>query len=263
MGTSSPPEAYVRLFFERELDGTLSAQFQLYVHHPALGWLSVPGPWCISLADRPACGDVFMATRDAKWERGAGFHGAAARSGPISWSGIMPGSCSLRDHGIINSGAPCGSGIISERCRCCTIPSRSAVGLTYSLPAVHGAADLCQPREDRSQAGRGLQFRSLLPIAGRRSSGSSCPLPSPGIVAGCVLDLQYRHLAAYIHAGAARAAARRCMIGNLIGFQFLVDRAATWRSAQALGCSAWRWCLTSLYGFIARRYRGDLRGDRK
>jgi len=243
-------EAYVRLFFERELDGTLALNLNYMFIILRSVWLSFL-TMVISLAvGLPVA--MFMATRDRKWKAVLVFMVTL----PF-WTNLLVRNYAwillLRDHGTINS-TLMWLGIISEPLPLLHNAFAVAVGLTYSfLPfmvlPIYSSLEKMDFRLVEASfdlyANRWQTIRRVI-----------LPLAFPGIVAGCVLVF-VPALGAYI-TPELLGGGKTLMIGNLIGFQF--GGARNWPFGAALGLFLLTLVLVSL-GLYARRYRGELEGS--
>jgi spermidine/putrescine transport system permease protein len=244
-------EAYVRLFFERELDGSLALNLNYMFIILRSVWLSFV-TMVISLAvGLPVA--MFMATRDAKWKAVLVFMVTL----PF-WTNLLVRNYAwillLRDHGTINS-TLIWLGIISEPLPLLHNSFAVAVGLTYSfLPfmvlPIYASLEKIDLRLVEASfdlyANRWQTMRRVI-----------LPLAYPGIVAGCVLVF-VPALGSYI-TPELLGGGKTLMIGNLIGFQF--GAARNWPFGAALGLFLLALVLTSLW-LYARRYRGELEGGR-
>ncbi|MEP3438631.1 MAG: ABC transporter permease [Hoeflea sp.] len=242
--------AYVRLFFESELDGTLVLNFNYMFIILRSVWLSFL-TMVISLAvGLPVA--MFMATRDRKWKAVLVFMVTL----PF-WTNLLVRNYAwillLRDHGTINS-VLLWLGIISEPLPLLHNAFAVAVGLTYSfLPfmvlPIYSSLEKMDFRLVEASfdlyANRWQTIRRII-----------LPLAYPGIVAGCVLVF-VPALGAYI-TPELLGGGKTMMIGNLIGFQF--GGARNWPFGAALGLFLLALVLISL-GLYARRYRGELEGS--
>tara|TARA_R110002020_G_scaffold98736_2_gene234790 strand:+ start:2993 stop:3889 length:897 start_codon:yes stop_codon:yes gene_type:complete len=244
-------EAYVRLFFERELDGTLALNFNYMAIILRSVWLSFL-TMAISLAvGLPVA--MFMATRNAKWKAVLVFMVTL----PF-WTNLLVRNYAwillLRDHGTINS-VLLWLGVISEPLPLLHNAFAVAVGLTYSflpfmvLPIYASLEKIDLRLVEASFDLYATRWQTIRRII--------LPLAFPGIVAGCVLVF-VPALGAYI-TPELLGGGKTLMIGNLIGFQF--GGARNWPFGAALGLFLLMLVLISL-GLYARRYRGELEGSR-
>ncbi|KGF68338.1 ABC transporter permease [Hoeflea sp. BAL378] len=244
------PEAYVRLFFERELDGTLALNFNYMAIILRSVWLSFL-TMAISLAvGLPVA--MFMATRNARWKAVLVFMVTL----PF-WTNLLVRNYAwillLRDHGTINS-VLLWLGVISEPLPLLHNSFAVAVGLTYSflpfmvLPIYASLEKIDLRLVEASFDLYATRWQTIRRII--------LPLAFPGIVAGCVLVF-VPALGAYI-TPELLGGGKTLMIGNLIGFQF--GGARNWPFGAALGLFLLLLVLISL-GLYARRYRGELEGS--
>lgn len=218
-------EAYLRFVFERNLDGTLSWNFDYLLIIFRSAWLSLTTTVLALLVGFPMA--LFMATRPRKWRAALVFLVTV----PF-WTNLLVRNYAwillLRDHGTINS-ALLAIGVISEPLPLLHNNFAVSIGLTYSflpfmvlpiyaslekldLRLVEAAFDLYANRVKTLR-------RVVLPAA------------RPGIIAGCILVF-VPCLGSYV-TPELLGGGKTMMIGNLIGLQF--GAARNWPFGAALG----------------------------
>ncbi|OCW57662.1 ABC transporter permease [Hoeflea olei] len=244
-------EAYIRLFFERQLDDTLALNFNYMLIILRSVWLSFVTMVVSLLVGLPVA--MFMATRDRKWKAVLVFMVTL----PF-WTNLLVRNYAwillLRDHGTINS-LLLWLGVISEPLPLLHNEFAVAVGLTYSflpfmvLPIYSSLEKIDLRLVEASFDLYATRWQTIRRVI--------LPLAFPGIVAGCVLVF-VPALGAYI-TPELLGGGKTLMIGNLIGFQF--GGARNWPFGAALGLFLLVLVLGSL-SLYARRYRGELEGSR-
>lgn len=218
-------EAYLRFVFERNLDDSLSWNFNYLLIIFRSIWLSALTTMLSLLIGFPMA--FFMATRPRKWQAALVFLVTV----PF-WTNLLVRNYAwiliLRDHGTINSGL-IGLGVIEHPLPLLHNGFAVSVGLTYSflpfmvlpiyaslekldLRLVEAAFDLYATRTK-------VLRRIIVPAA------------LPGIVAGCILVL-VPCLGSYV-TPELLGGGKTMMIGNLIGLQF--GAARNWPFGAALG----------------------------
>lgn len=240
-------EAYIRLFFERELDGSLAPSFNYMLIILRSVWLSFITMVISLIVGLPTA--MFMATRDRKWKAVLVFMVTL----PF-WTNLLVRNYAwillLRDHGTINA-LLLWLGVISEPLPLLHNSFAVAVGLTYSfLPfmvlPIYSSLEKIDFRLVEASfdlyANRWQTIRRVI-----------LPLAFPGIVAGCILVF-VPALGAYI-TPELLGGGKTLMIGNLIGLQF--GAARNWPFGAALGLFLLALVLISLTTY-ARRYRSNL-----
>jgi len=240
-------EAYIRLFFERELDDSLALNFNYMLIILRSVWLSFITMVISLIVGLPTA--MFMATRDRKWKAVLVFMVTL----PF-WTNLLVRNYAwillLRDHGTINS-LLLWLGVIQEPLPLLHNSFAVAVGLTYSfLPfmvlPIYSSLEKIDLRLVEASfdlyANRWQTIRRII-----------LPLAFPGIVAGCILVF-VPALGAYI-TPELLGGGKTLMIGNLIGLQF--GAARNWPFGAALGLFLLSLVLISL-GAYARRYRSNL-----
>jgi len=219
------PEAYLRFVFERNLDDSLSWNFNYILIILRSFWLSVITTVTSLIVAFPMA--LFMATRPQRWRPALVFLVTV----PF-WTNLLVRNYAwillLRDHGSINS-ILLWLGAIDEPLPLLNNDFAVSVGLTYSflpfmvlpiytslekldLRLVEAAFDL--------YATRLKVLRHIL-----------LPAAMPGIVAGCILVF-VPCLGSYV-TPELLGGGKTMMIGNLIGLQF--GAARNWPFGAALG----------------------------
>lgn len=239
-------EAYLRLFFERELDGSLALNLNYILIILRSVWLSFLTMLVSLIVGLPTA--MFMATRSPLWKAVLVFMVTL----PF-WTNLLVRNYAwillLRDHGTINT-VLLWSGIISEPLPLLHNQFAVAVGLTYSfLPfmvlPIYASLEKIDFRLVEASfdlyASRWKTIRRVI-----------LPLAVPGIVAGCILVF-VPALGSYV-TPELLGGGKTLMIGNLIGLQF--GAARNWPFGAALGLFLLVLVLASL-GAYARRYRND------
>jgi spermidine/putrescine transport system permease protein len=239
-------ESYLRLFFERQLDGELA--FNLNYMKIILNsvWLSFFTMICSLLVGLPVA--MFMATRSPKWKAVLVFMVTL----PF-WTNLLVRNYAwillLRDHGTINS-ALLWIGVISEPLPLLHTQFAVAIGLTYSfLPfmvlPIYASLEKIDLRLGEASfdlyASRWQTIKRVI-----------LPLAYPGIIAGCILVF-VPALGSYV-TPELLGGGKTLMIGNLIGLQF--GAARNWPFGAALGLFLLVLVLATL-SLYARRYREE------
>ncbi len=237
-------EAYQRLLFERELDGTLA--FDLSYMRIVLRsvWLSVLTTTIALAVGFPVA--LYMATRPAKWRAVLVFMVTL----PF-WTNLLVRNYAwillLRDYGTINN-TLMWLGVIDEPLALLHTQTAVAIGLTYSflpfmvLPIYASLEKLDFRLVEASfdlYAGRWQTLRRVI-----------LPLALPGIAAGCILVF-VPSLGSYV-TPELLGGGKTLMIGNLIGLQF--GAARNWPFGAALGLFLLALVLLSLLAY-SRRYK--------
>ncbi|MEZ5881805.1 MAG: ABC transporter permease [Nitratireductor sp.] len=237
-------EAYLRLFFERNLDDSLSVNFNylLIVLHSI--WLSFFTMICSLLVGFPVA--LFMATRSPRWKTVLVFMVTL----PF-WTNLLVRNYAwillLRDHGTINA-LLIWLGVISEPLPLLHNQFAVAVGLTYSflpfmvLPIYSSLEKIDLRLVEASFDLYGTRWQTLRRVI--------FPLAVPGIIAGCILVF-VPALGSYV-TPELLGGGKTLMIGNLIGLQF--GAARNWPFGAALGLFLLVLVMLSLFVY-ARRYR--------
>ena len=237
-------EAYLRLFFERNLDDSLSVNFNylLIVLHSI--WLSFFTMICSLLVGFPVA--LFMATRSPRWKTVLVFMVTL----PF-WTNLLVRNYAwillLRDHGTINA-LLIWLGVISEPLPLLHNQFAVAVGLTYSflpfmvLPIYSSLEKIDLRLVEASFDLYGTRWQTLRRVI--------FPLAVPGIIAGCILVF-VPALGSYV-TPELLGGGKTLMIGNLIGLQF--GAARNWPFGAALGLFLLVLVMLSLF-VHARRYR--------
>lgn len=239
-------EAYLRLFFERNLDDSLSVNFNylLIVLHSV--WLSFFTMVCSLLVGFPVA--LFMATRSPRWKTVLVFMVTL----PF-WTNLLVRNYAwillLRDHGTINS-LLLWLGVISDPIPMLHTEFAVAVGLTYSflpfmvLPIYSSLEKIDLRLVEASFDLYGTRWQTLRRVI--------FPLAVPGIIAGCILVF-VPALGSYV-TPELLGGGKTLMIGNLIGLQF--GAARNWPFGAALGLFLLVLVMLSL-SIYARRYRDE------
>jgi spermidine/putrescine transport system permease protein len=218
-------EAYLRFFFERNLDDSLSWNFDYLKIILRSFWLSAITTLLSLLVAFPTA--LFMATRPRKWRALLVF----LTTVPF-WTNLLVRNYAwillLRDHGTINS-ALMGLGIIGEPLPLLHNNFAVSVGLTYSfLPfmvlPIYSSLEKFDIR--LTEAAFDLYATRLQTL--RRVI---LPAALPGIVAGTILVF-VPCLGSYV-TPELLGGGKTMMIGNLIGLQF--GAARNWPFGAALG----------------------------
>ena len=237
-------EAYLRLFFERNLDDSLSVNFNylLIILHSI--WLSFFTMVCSLLVGFPVA--LFMATRSPRWKTVLVFMVTL----PF-WTNLLVRNYAwillLRDHGTINA-LLIWLGVISEPLPLLHNQFAVAVGLTYSflpfmvLPIYSSLEKIDLRLVEASFDLYGTRWQTLRRVI--------FPLAVPGIIAGCILVF-VPALGSYV-TPELLGGGKTLMIGNLIGLQF--GAARNWPFGAALGLFLLVLVMLSLF-VHARRYR--------
>ena len=237
-------EAYQRLLFERELDGSLA--FDLSYMRIVLRsvWLSLMTTAIALAVGFPVA--WFMATRPPRWRALLVFMVTL----PF-WTNLLVRNYAwillLRDHGTINN-ALIWTGLIDEPLPLLHTQLAVAIGLTYSflpfmvLPIYSSLEKLDLRLVEASFDLYATRWRTLRRVI--------WPLALPGVAAGCILVF-VPSLGSYV-TPELLGGGKTLMIGNLIGLQF--GAARNWPFGAALGLFLLALVLVSLAAH-ARRYR--------
>lgn len=238
-------EAYLRFVFERNLDDTLSWNFDYLSIIGRSVWLSALTTVLSLAVGFPTA--LFMATRPRKWRVALVFLVTV----PF-WTNLLVRNYAwillLRDHGTINS-ALMATGLISEPLPLLHNSFAVSVGLTYSfLPFMVLPIYTSLEKLDMR-----LIEASFDLYAGRLQTLKRIVLPAalPGIVAGSILVF-VPCLGSYV-TPELLGGGKTMMIGNLIGLQF--GAARNWPFGAALGFLLLAMVLISmtLYALKAQR----------
>ncbi|WP_421884033.1 ABC transporter permease [Pacificispira sp.] len=222
---SYSPEAYLRFIFERNLDDSLSWNFDYLSIILRSVWLSAITTALSLLVGFPTA--LFMATRSEKWRAILVFLVTI----PF-WTNLLVRNYAwillLRDHGTINSFL-LWTGIIGEPLPLLHNGFAVSVGLTYSfLPfmvlPIYASLEKLDPRLiEASFDLYANRVRTLWHIV--------LPAAKPGIIAGSILVF-VPCLGSYV-TPELLGGGKTMMIGNLIGLQF--GAARNWPFGAALG----------------------------
>ncbi len=218
-------EAYVRFFFERDLDDSLQFNLDYARIFVRSLWLSLLTTVLSLLVGFPTA--LFIATRPPQWRATLVF----LTTVPF-WTNLLVRNYAwillLRDHGPINAGL-IGLGVIDEPVSMLYTNFAVAIGLTYSfLPfmvlPIYSALEKMDFRQVEASfdlyATRAQTLRHVI-----------IPAAKPGIIAGAILVF-VPCLGAYV-TPALLGGGKSMMIGNLIGLQF--GAARNWPFGAALG----------------------------
>jgi len=237
-------EAYLRLIFERNLDDSLSLNFNYLSIILRSIWLSFFTMVCSLLVGFPVA--MFMATRPPKWKTVLVFMVTL----PF-WTNLLVRNYAwillLRDRGTINS-TLMWLGITDEPLPLLHNQFAVAIGLTYSflpfmvLPIYSSLEKIDMRLVEASFDLYGTRFQTMRRII--------LPLAMPGIIAGCILVF-VPALGSYV-TPELLGGGKTLMIGNLIGLQF--GAARNWPFGAALGLFLLVLVMVSLFAY-ARRYR--------
>lgn len=218
-------EAYMRFIFERNLDDTLSLNFDYLLIIWRSMWLAAITTILSLLVGFPTA--MFMATRPRSWRPALVFLVTV----PF-WTNLLVRNYAwillLRDHGTINS-ALMGIGIINEPLPLLHNSFAVSVGLTYSflpfmvLPIYSSLEKLDLRLVEASFDLYATRLQTLRKII--------LPAAMPGIIAGSILVF-VPCLGSYV-TPELLGGGKTMMIGNLIGLQF--GAARNWPFGAALG----------------------------
>jgi len=235
-------EAYLRFLFERNLDDSLSWNFNyLFIIFRSI-WLSLLTTTVSLLIGFPMA--LFMATRPRKWRATLVFLVTI----PF-WTNLLVRNYAwillLRDHGTINS-LLLGLGVIGEPLPLLHNNFAVSVGLTYSflpfmvLPIYASLEKLDLRLVEAAFDLYATRLRTLRHII--------VPAAVPGVVAGCIMVF-VPCLGSYV-TPELLGGGKTMMIGNLIGLQF--GAARNWPFGAALGFALLTFVLIALTIYALR-----------
>ena len=237
-------DAYTRLFFERELDGTIALNLNYFKIILRSIWLSALTMTISLVVGFPVA--LFMATRSQRWRAVLIFMVTL----PF-WTNLLVRNYAwillLRDHGTINN-TLLWLGVISEPLPLLHNQLAVAIGLTYSfmpfmvLPIYSSLEKIDFRLVEASFDLYASRWQTLKRVI--------LPLAFPGMVAGCILVF-VPSLGSYV-TPELLGGGKTLMIGNLIGLQF--GAARNWPFGAALGMFLLLLVLIALTSY-ARNYR--------
>ncbi len=237
-------DAYTRLFFERELDGTIALNLSYFKIILRSIWLSALTMTISLLVGFPVA--LFMATRSQRWRAVLIFMVTL----PF-WTNLLVRNYAwillLRDHGTINN-TLLWLGVISEPLPLLHTQLAVAIGLTYSfmpfmvLPIYSSLEKIDFRLVEASFDLYASRWHTLKRVI--------FPLAVPGMVAGCILVF-VPSLGSYV-TPELLGGGKTLMIGNLIGLQF--GAARNWPFGAALGLFLLLLVMIALTSY-ARSYR--------
>ena len=243
-------EAYLRFFFERNLDGSLSWNFDYLLIIFRSMWLSVLTTALSLLVGFPMA--LFMATRPRRWRAALVFLVTV----PF-WTNLLVRNYAwillLRDHGTINS-VLIGLGLLDQPLPLLHNSFAVSVGLTYSflpfmvLPIYASLEKLDMRLVEAAFDLYATRLKTLRWVI--------LPAAAPGIVAGCILVF-VPCLGSYV-TPELLGGGKTMMIGNLIGLQF--GAARNWPFGAALGFALLAMVLIAMTIYALKaKPRGTLR----
>lgn len=237
-------DAYTRLFFERELDGTIALNLSYFKIILRSIWLSALTMTISLVVGFPVA--LFMATRSQRWRAVLIFMVTL----PF-WTNLLVRNYAwillLRDHGTINN-TLLWLGVISEPLPLLHTQLAVAIGLTYSfmpfmvLPIYSSLEKIDFRLVEASFDLYASRWHTLKRVI--------FPLAVPGMVAGCILVF-VPSLGSYV-TPELLGGGKTLMIGNLIGLQF--GAARNWPFGAALGLFLLLLVMIALTSY-ARSYR--------